>query len=91
MYAKGCKFHSFKKVASEMGVIGASDKGHLQLASFHSVSKGFLGECVPRPFLTSPHLTSPLCPCASFALSMVMLCVPSPLLPWHALRHTPGA
>ena len=76
MYAKGCKFHSFKKVASEMGVIGASDKGHLQLASFHSVSKGFLGECVPRPFLTSPHLTPvPLC----------ILC----LVHGHAVRALP--
>ena len=46
MYAAGSKFHSFKKVASEMGAIGASDKGSLQLASFHSVSKGFLGEYV---------------------------------------------
>ncbi len=44
VYAAGCKFHSFKKVASEMGVLGGAEAGHLQLASFHSVSKGFLGE-----------------------------------------------
>jgi len=40
-------FHSFRKVAAEMGFkeeYDASGKG-LQLVSFHSCSKGFLGEC----------------------------------------------
>ena len=34
---------SFKRVACEMGVASSPD---FQLISFHSVSKGFLGECV---------------------------------------------
>ena len=36
---------SFKKVASEMGLL-TGDASSLQLVSFHSVSKGLLGECV---------------------------------------------
>lgn len=55
MYASGSKFESFKKVASDMGVLstpipvgsGGVKLGatrSLQLASFHSVSKGYLGE-----------------------------------------------
>ena len=39
-------FHSFRKVAYDMGVIKKDDgKSGLQLISFHSTSKGFLGEC----------------------------------------------
>ncbi len=45
MYAADKKFVSFKKVASEMGVLSGGATT-LQLASFHSVSKGFVGECV---------------------------------------------
>lgn len=46
-------FHSFKKVASDMGVLADPDTdgdaaSGLQLASYHSVSKGFLGECGKR-------------------------------------------
>ena len=37
-------FVSFKKVASDIGALDGDST--LQLASFHSVSKGFLGECV---------------------------------------------
>jgi len=37
-------FFSFKKVASELG----AEASGLQLVSFHSVSKGFLGECGMR-------------------------------------------
>ncbi|XP_041424171.1 alanine aminotransferase 2-like isoform X3 [Xenopus laevis] len=42
VYAKGCAFHSFKKVLFEMGP-KYSEK--LELASFHSTSKGYMGEC----------------------------------------------
>nr|XP_033791079.1 alanine aminotransferase 2-like isoform X1 [Geotrypetes seraphini] len=42
VYAKDCAFHSFKKVLFEMGPEYSST---LELASFHSVSKGFMGEC----------------------------------------------
>ena len=39
VYAKGCEFHSFKKVMKEMG----SPYADMQMASFMSISKG---ECV---------------------------------------------
>jgi alanine transaminase len=41
IYAKGSEFHSFKKVLSEMGGEYAS----MELASFLSTSKGYMGEC----------------------------------------------
>ncbi|PIK40079.1 hypothetical protein BSL78_23061, partial [Apostichopus japonicus] len=44
VYAKGAEFHSFKKVLTEMGDQYADQ----ELASFHSTSKGFMGECGMR-------------------------------------------
>ncbi len=41
VYASGCAFHSFKKVMFEMGA--PYDK--MELASFMSCSKGYMGEC----------------------------------------------
>ncbi|XP_050300992.1 alanine aminotransferase 1 [Anthonomus grandis grandis] len=41
VYAEGCKFHSFKKVLVEMGEPYSS----MELASFMSCSKGYMGEC----------------------------------------------
>lgn len=41
IYAPGCQFHSFKKVMSEMG----APFSQMELASFMSISKGFMGEC----------------------------------------------
>ncbi|XP_033117201.1 alanine aminotransferase 1-like [Anneissia japonica] len=41
VYAKGCEYHSFKKVLTELG----PDYAHMELASFHSTSKGYVGEC----------------------------------------------
>uniref|UniRef100_A0A183F3R9 alanine transaminase n=1 Tax=Heligmosomoides polygyrus TaxID=6339 RepID=A0A183F3R9_HELPZ len=41
VYAPGSKFYSFKKVINEMG----APYNQMELASFHSVSKGFMGEC----------------------------------------------
>lgn len=43
VYKEGAKFTSFRKVAFDMGVF--SGERPLQLISFHSVSKGYLGEC----------------------------------------------
>lgn len=43
VYAEGSQFHSFKKVLMEMGPPYASQQ---ELASFHSISKGYMGECV---------------------------------------------
>ncbi|KAM8811107.1 alanine aminotransferase 1 [Eudromia elegans] len=42
VYAEGSAFHSFKKVLFELG---PPYKDEVELASFHSVSKGFMGEC----------------------------------------------
>ncbi|XP_069588280.1 alanine aminotransferase 2 isoform X2 [Ranitomeya imitator] len=42
IYAEGCAFHSFKKVLFEMG---PKYSDVVELASFHSTSKGFMGEC----------------------------------------------
>jgi alanine transaminase len=41
VYADGCKFHSFKKVMFEMG----APYDQMELASFMSCSKGYMGEC----------------------------------------------
>ncbi|XP_060066170.1 alanine aminotransferase 1-like [Ylistrum balloti] len=41
VYAEGSSFHSFKKVMTEMG----GDYKNMELASFMSVSKGYMGEC----------------------------------------------
>ena len=40
IYAEGCQFHSFRSVLME-----ADFKNELELASFHSTSKGYMGEC----------------------------------------------
>ncbi|XP_077127626.1 alanine aminotransferase 2 isoform X5 [Ranitomeya variabilis] len=42
IYAEGCAFHSFKKVLFELG---PKYSDVVELASFHSTSKGFMGEC----------------------------------------------
>uniref|UniRef100_A0AC35TPZ6 Alanine transaminase n=1 Tax=Rhabditophanes sp. KR3021 TaxID=114890 RepID=A0AC35TPZ6_9BILA len=42
VYATGSKFHSFKSVLMEMGEPYSKK---VELASFHSVSKGYMGEC----------------------------------------------
>ncbi|XP_064298029.1 alanine aminotransferase 2-like, partial [Phalacrocorax carbo] len=42
IYAEGSAFHSFKKVLFEMGPPYSEA---VELASFHSISKGFMGEC----------------------------------------------
>merc|ERR1719431_2544373 len=44
VYAEGSKFHSFKKVMSEMG----SPYIDMEVASFMSCSKGYMGECGMR-------------------------------------------
>jgi len=45
MYEDGAKFISFRKVAHDMG---DDIWKRIEIASFHSVSKGFLGECGHR-------------------------------------------
>jgi alanine transaminase len=41
VYEKGSKFHSFKKVLTEMG----EPYSKMDMASFMSCSKGYMGEC----------------------------------------------
>jgi len=41
VYASDCQFHSFKKVLYEMG---PEYFNSVELASFHSTSKGYTGE-----------------------------------------------
>uniref|UniRef100_A0A4W4GNG6 alanine transaminase n=1 Tax=Electrophorus electricus TaxID=8005 RepID=A0A4W4GNG6_ELEEL len=45
VYAEGCKFYSFKKVLYEMG---PEYFNTVELASFHSTSKCYMGECGMR-------------------------------------------
>ncbi|NXG01397.1 ALAT2 aminotransferase, partial [Sakesphorus luctuosus] len=42
VYAEGSEFHSFKKVLMQMGPPYSQS---VELASFHSISKGYMGEC----------------------------------------------
>ncbi|XP_028665485.1 alanine aminotransferase 2 [Erpetoichthys calabaricus] len=42
IYSPDCQFHSFKKVLFEMG---PEYFNNVELASFHSTSKGYMGEC----------------------------------------------
>uniref|UniRef100_A0A8C9T566 alanine transaminase n=1 Tax=Scleropages formosus TaxID=113540 RepID=A0A8C9T566_SCLFO len=42
VYAEGCEFHSFKKVLFEMG---PEYSDTVELVSFHSTSKCYMGEC----------------------------------------------
>ncbi|CAB1317279.1 unnamed protein product [Coregonus sp. 'balchen'] len=42
VYAEGCQFHSFKKVLFELG---PQYSNTVELASFHSTSKCYMGEC----------------------------------------------
>ncbi|PIO23624.1 hypothetical protein AB205_0104180, partial [Aquarana catesbeiana] len=42
VYSNSCQFHSFKKVLFEMG---PEYSNNVELASFHSTSKGYMGEC----------------------------------------------
>uniref|UniRef100_A0A0N5AKG8 alanine transaminase n=1 Tax=Syphacia muris TaxID=451379 RepID=A0A0N5AKG8_9BILA len=44
IYAEGCAFHSFKKVMTNLG----EPYSKMELASFHSASKGYMGECGMR-------------------------------------------
>jgi alanine transaminase len=45
LYLKGAKFTSFRRLMHEMGAPWSTS---LELVSFHSVSKGFIGECGKR-------------------------------------------
>eukprot|EP00929_Paragymnodinium_shiwhaense_P019606 TRINITY_DN13311_c0_g1_i1.p1 TRINITY_DN13311_c0_g1~~TRINITY_DN13311_c0_g1_i1.p1 ORF type:complete len:544 (-),score=81.56 TRINITY_DN13311_c0_g1_i1:296-1834(-) len=48
VYAEGKEFHSFKKVLRELQSKDAAKYKDAQLISFHSTSKGIIGECGQR-------------------------------------------
>ncbi|XP_031565137.1 alanine aminotransferase 2-like isoform X2 [Actinia tenebrosa] len=88
IYAEDSKFHSFKKVLRDMG----PEFEHMELISFHSTSKGFLGECGFRGgymevvgldpevrFHLNKMLTAKLCP--SVVGQAMMGCLVNPPQP----------
>lgn len=58
VYAEGSRFYSFKKVLAEMGPPYSVQQ---ELASFHSASKGYMGEYVwaGDGFLDTSHFPAP--------------------------------
>ncbi|KAI1890197.1 hypothetical protein AGOR_G00171200 [Albula goreensis] len=57
IYSPECQFHSFKKVLYEMG---PEYFNNVELASFHSTSKGYTGDSAPpRPAPPAPWLLEP--------------------------------
>ncbi|XP_074059124.1 alanine aminotransferase 1 [Macrotis lagotis] len=75
VYAEGSQFHSFKKVLMEMGPPYAQE---LELASFHSCSKGYMGECGFRGGYTEVVNMDPEVKQQMLKLLSVRLCPPIP-------------
>ncbi|XP_062478348.1 alanine aminotransferase 1-like, partial [Pezoporus occidentalis] len=75
VYGEGAEFHSFKKVLFEMGP-PYSDT--VELASFHSLSKGFTGECGFRGGFVEAVNAHPGALQALSKLAAVRLCPPVP-------------
>ncbi|XP_061200250.1 alanine aminotransferase 2-like, partial [Neopsephotus bourkii] len=88
VYAEGSVFHSFKKVLFEMG---PPYRDTVELASFHSLSKGFTGECGFRAgFVEVLNLHPGVLQELSKVVS-VRLCPPVPgQILLGALLHPPG-
>ncbi|XP_063039289.1 alanine aminotransferase 2-like [Melospiza melodia melodia] len=75
IYAEGSAFHSFKKVLMELGP-PYSDS--VELASFHSTSKGFMGECGLRGGYMEVVNLHPEVKAELIKLVSVRLCPPVP-------------
>ncbi|CAG5895847.1 unnamed protein product [Menidia menidia] len=75
VYADGCKFHSFKKVLFEMGPEYSST---LEMASFHSTSKCYMGECGLRGGYMEVINLDPEVKAQLTKLVSVRLCPPVP-------------
>ncbi|EHB16879.1 Alanine aminotransferase 1 [Heterocephalus glaber] len=75
VYAQGSRFHSFKKVLTEMGPPYAEQQ---ELASFHSVSKGYMGECGFRGGYVEVVNMDPEVQRQMLKLMSVRLCPPVP-------------
>lgn len=75
IYAQGCYFHSFKKVLFEMG---PEYYNTVELASFHSTSKGYMGECGFRGGYMEVVNMDPAVKAQLNKLVSVRLCPPIP-------------
>ncbi|XP_056371573.1 alanine aminotransferase 1 [Oenanthe melanoleuca] len=75
IYAEGSAFYSFKKVLKEMGPPYAEE---VELASFHSISKGFMGECGLRGGYMEVVNMHPVVKAELAKLVSVRLCPPVP-------------
>ncbi|XP_074243406.1 alanine aminotransferase 1 isoform X3 [Saimiri boliviensis] len=75
VYAAGSQFHSFKKVLMEMGPPYAMQQ---ELASFHSTSKGYMGECGFRGGYVEVVNMDPAVQQQMLKLMSVRLCPPVP-------------
>ncbi|XP_047423735.1 alanine aminotransferase 2-like [Mugil cephalus] len=75
VYAEGCKFHSFKKVLFEMGPEYSST---VEMASFHSTSKCYMGECGFRGGYMEVINMDPQVKAQLTKLVSVRLCPPVP-------------
>ncbi|XP_052465676.1 alanine aminotransferase 2-like isoform X1 [Carassius gibelio] len=75
VYAEGCEFHSFKKVLFEMGPEYSSK---VELASFHSTSKCYMGECGFRGGYMEVINMDPEVKAQLTKLVSVRLCPPAP-------------
>ncbi|XP_076837655.1 alanine aminotransferase 2-like isoform X2 [Brachyhypopomus gauderio] len=75
VYAEGCEFHSFKKVLHEMGPKYANS---VELATFHSTSKCYMGECGMRGGYMEVINMDPEVKAQLTKLVSVRLCPPVP-------------
>ncbi|XP_034385461.1 alanine aminotransferase 2 [Cyclopterus lumpus] len=75
VYALDCRFHSFKKVLYEMG---PEYFNNVELASFHSTSKGYTGECGFRGGYMEVLNMDPQVEAQLVKLLSVRLCPPVP-------------
>ncbi|KAJ8272606.1 hypothetical protein GJAV_G00091220 [Gymnothorax javanicus] len=75
VYADGCQFHSFKKVLFEMG---PEYSNTVELVSFHSTSKCYMGECGLRGGYMEVINMDPAVKAQLTKLVSVRLCPPVP-------------
>ncbi|XP_058480296.1 alanine aminotransferase 2-like [Solea solea] len=75
VYSEGSEFHSFKKVLFEMGPEYSST---VELASFHSTSKCYMGECGFRGGYMEVINLDPMVKAQLLKLVSVRLCPPVP-------------
>ncbi|KAL4648455.1 alanine aminotransferase 2-like isoform X1 [Arapaima gigas] len=75
VYADGCQFHSFKKVLFEMGLPYMNT---VELTSFHSTSKCYMGECGFRGGYMEVVNVDPEVKAQLTKLVSVRLCPPVP-------------